>query len=232
MNRRFNHIAVIPARKNSKSLPFKNRFLFKYTAEFLKSSKLFDKVYVNSDDLRLKNFAKQYGFIFFKRQRNLANDATCIKKVFTDMKIKLRFSSNTFIWLFYIPIVYKNLNDFKKSIKLVEEKKLRSICGFKEVDTHPFNTWYLKKNKPFQFVKNNICRRQDLPKAYSHHHYICGFNIKYLHQLNNELIFKNTFPILINKKTSKKLIEVDTRIDLKKFKEISKNEKTKNKKFK
>lgn len=232
MKRKFNHIAVIPARKDSKSLPFKNRFLFKYTAEFLQNTKLFDKVYVNSDDLHLKDLAKKYGFIFFKRQKNLANDTTCIKKVFTDMKIKLKFSSNTFIWLFYIPIVYKDLNDFKKSIELVEKKKLKSICGFKEVDTHPLNTWYLKKNKPFQFVKNNICRRQDLPIAYSHHHYICGFNIKYLHQLNNELIFKHTFPILINKKTSKNLIEVDTRVELKKFKEISKNEKTKNKKFK
>ena len=45
-----------------------------------------------------------------------------------------------------------DLNDFKKSIELVEKKKLKSICGFKEVDTHPLNTWYLKKNKPFQFV--------------------------------------------------------------------------------
>ena len=120
----------------------------------------------------------------------------------------------------------------KSQLNQQKKKKLKSVCGFKEVITHPLNTWYLKKNKPFQFVKNNICRRQDLPKAYSHHHYICGFDIKYLHQLNNELIFKNTFPILINKKTSKKLIEVDTRIELKKFKEISKNEKTKNKKFK
>ena len=222
MKNKYEHIAVIPARKNSKSLPFKNRFLFKYTAEFLKKAKLFDKIYVNSDDDHLKYLASQYGFHFFKRQKNLANDTTCIKKVFTDMKIRLNFSSNTFIWLFYIPIVYKNLNDFKNSIKLVEKKNLKSICGFKLADTHPFNTWYLKKNKPFQFIKNNICRRQDLPKAYSHHHYICGFNIKYLNKLNNELIFKHTFPILINKKTSKKLIEVDTRLDLIKFRQIKK----------
>ena len=65
----FNHIAVIPARKNSKSLPNKNRFLFKYTAEFLKNNKLFDKVYVNSDDIILKKLANKYGFIFFKRKR-------------------------------------------------------------------------------------------------------------------------------------------------------------------
>ena len=55
----FQHIAVIPARRNSKSLPFKNRFLFKFTAEFLKDNKLFDKVYVNSDDLHLKSLAQK-----------------------------------------------------------------------------------------------------------------------------------------------------------------------------
>ena len=47
-----------------------------------------------------------------------------------------------------------------------------------------------KKNKPSQFIKNDFCRRQDFPKAYSHHHYICGFDVKYLKKLNNELIFK------------------------------------------
>ena len=34
MTNTFNHIAVITARKNSKSLPYKNRILFKYTADF------------------------------------------------------------------------------------------------------------------------------------------------------------------------------------------------------
>jgi CMP-N-acetylneuraminic acid synthetase len=220
MKHNFEHIAVIPARKNSKSLPFKNRFLFKYTAEFLKENKLFDKVYVNSDDPYLEILAKKYDFNFFKRQKKLAKDTTCIKEVFIDMNKKLRFSNKTFIWLFYIPLVYKNISDFRKSFKLVEDKKLKSICAFKEAETHPMSSWYIKKNKPFQFIKNNLCRRQDFTKAFSHHHYICGFNTKYLNQLNNELIFKNTFPILLNDYTSKKLIEVDTKKELKKFKKF------------
>ena len=77
--------------------------------------------------------------------------------------------------------------------------------------------WYLKKNKPYQFIKNDICRRQDFPEAYSHHHYICGFKLNYLNKLNNELISRSTFPILLNDYTSKKLIEVDTPNELKKF---------------
>tara|TARA_B100000902_G_C27304189_1_gene914469 strand:+ start:1371 stop:2042 length:672 start_codon:yes stop_codon:yes gene_type:complete len=222
MSNYFQHIAVIPARRNSKSLPFKNRFLFKYTAEFLKNNKLFNKVYVNSDDPHLRNLSKKYDFNFFKRKKKLANDSTCIKEVFVDMSKKLKFSRNTFIWLFYIPIVYKNNKDFKRSIKIVEEKKLNSICAFKKTETHPMSCWYIKKNKPIQFIKNDLCRRQDFPLAYSHHHYICGFHVKFLKKLNNELIYKDTYPILLNSKTSKKLIEVDTPEELKRLKKMSK----------
>ena len=229
MNYKHEHIAVIPARKNSKSLPFKNRFLFKYTAKFLKNNKLFKKVYVNSDDKYLKILAKKNGFDFFNRQKKFAQDTTCIKEVFTDMRKKIDFPDNTYIWLFYIPLVYKNNNDFKKSIKLVEKKKLKSICAFIRAKTHPMSCWKVKKNKISQYIKNDLCRRQDFPSAYSHHHYICGFDIKYLNKLNSELLSRDTFPILLNEYTSKKLLEVDTPEELKKFKKIKQNEKAENK---
>ncbi len=222
MKNNFEHIAVIPARKNSKSLPFKNRFLFKHTAEFLIKNKLFKKVYVNSDDTHFREISNKYSFEFFKRKKSLAKDSTCIKEVFIDMIDRLKLNNKTFIWLFYIPLVFKNNSHFKNSIKLVEDNNLKSIMSFKEVETHPMSCWYFKKNKPFQFIKNDICRRQDLTKAYSHHHYICGFNAKYIKKLNNELIFNDTYPIFLNKNISKKLIEVDTPEELKKFKKINK----------
>ena len=94
------------------------------------------------------------------------------KKVFIDMNNKLNFPKNTYIWLFYIPLVYKNKIDFKKAIKLVEKKKLKSICSFIPAKTHPMSCWKVKKDEVSQFIKNDLCRRQDFPKAYSHHHYI------------------------------------------------------------
>ena len=63
-------------------------------------------------------------------------------------------------------------------------------------------------------------------KAYSHRNYICGFNTKYLNKLNNELIFKNTFPILLNKNT-KKPMEIDTPEEYIKFKKVNKMKKLK-----
>ena len=35
MKKKINHIAIIPARKNSKGLKLKNRLLFDYTEKFL-----------------------------------------------------------------------------------------------------------------------------------------------------------------------------------------------------
>ena len=164
--------------------------------------------------------ANKYGFIFFKRKKELAGDKISIKDVFIDMTKKIKFKKNTFIWLFYIPLVYKNNIDFKRSKKLVEKKNLKSICSFKNADTHPMTCWYFNKNKPFQFIQNNLYRRQDYPQAYSHHHYICGLKLKFSKKLNNELIFKNTYPILLDNKTAKKLIEVDTHSEYKKLKKM------------
>ena len=132
----------------------------------------------------------------------------------------LKFDKNTFIWLFYIPLIYKNEKDFKKAIKLVNQHKIKSICSFKEAETHPHSCWYMKNHKPKQFIKNDLCRRQDFIKAYSHHHYICGFDVDIIKKLNNELIYKNTYPLILNRETSKKLIEVDTPEEYKKFKKL------------
>ena len=44
----------------------------------------------------------------------------------------------------------------------------------------------------------------------------------YEKRLNNELIFRHTFPIILNDKTSRKLIEIDTPEEMKQFKKINK----------
>ena len=70
MQKKLKHIAIIPARKNSKGLKFKNRILFNYTAKFLKKIKWFNQVIVASDDEYLINSKKfKFNFITEKNAR-------------------------------------------------------------------------------------------------------------------------------------------------------------------
>ena len=60
--------------------------------------------------------------------------------------------------------------------------------------------------------------KKDLPKAYSHFHYLSCFKIGEINQLNEELINSFTTPIFLNNHTAKNLIEIDTIDDVKRLK--------------
>ena len=62
------HIALIPARKNSKGVKFKNRILFNKTAEFVKKLKFLNNIYVSSDDEKILLQAKKNNFRIHKRK--------------------------------------------------------------------------------------------------------------------------------------------------------------------
>ena len=54
------HIGIIPARKNSKGVPKKNRYLFDYLGTFLTKHGLFDQIIVTSDDPVLLEKARNF----------------------------------------------------------------------------------------------------------------------------------------------------------------------------
>ena len=78
-----------------------------------------------------------------------------------------------------------------------------------------------KNNKIFQFINNDYYRRQDLPSAYFHHHYLCCFKINALPHLNNELIYNKTYPVIL-KKNSEMIPEIDNLKDFIFFKDLKK----------
>ena len=51
-------------------------------------------------------------------------------------------------------------------------------------------SWKIFRNKITKFIKNDIYRRQDLPKAYYHFHYISCFKVSEVKKLNSEMINK------------------------------------------
>ena len=51
-----------------------------------------------------------------------------------------------------------------------------------------FGVTIKSQKKLTQYIKNNVCRRQDLPEALRYYHYLCCFRVDELNKLNSELI--------------------------------------------
>jgi CMP-N-acetylneuraminic acid synthetase len=209
------HVAFIPARKGSKGFKFKNRILFSHTANFINQIDWFDEVIVSTDDPVINELASQNGYSVHVRPESLASDDVSIKAVLQDYLSGPDNKLNAHIWLFYLTVLYRSLEDFLISKKLVEVDKARSVCSFIKAKTHPYDSWLYKKDKTLtKYIDNDVYRRQDKPDAWEHYHYVCCFESYELNSLNSELIGKSTVPMFLSDETSAKLIEVDTEQDL------------------
>ena len=220
MIKNFEHIAVIPARAGSIGFPKKNQIFFDKTADFLDKISWLNDVVVTSNDKIVLDKARSRNYKSYHRSNSLSGPEISIKSVFQDLINSMFLNEDKIFWLFYIPILYKNISDFEKAKSIIERKNIQSLCSFIPAKSHPLNTWKFdeKKNKILKYIDNDIFRRQDLPPAWTHHHYICCFKTSFLEHLNNELINSDTFPFFISEKNSKNLIEVDTLQDFKNWK--------------
>ena len=216
------NIAIIPARKNSTGFKNKNLKFFDSTALFVKKLKIFDQIITSSNDTRILNKATKYKFEIHKRKKKFSGSKISIKSTLSNIVSEMKLKNNDILWLFYVSLLYRRKSDFLNLKSFVSKKNFKSLCTFKKIKNqdHPYYSWgyNLKKRKIFQYIKNNCYRRQDLPRAYSHIHYISCFKIKELKNLSDELINKNTYPIFLNENLEKKLIEIDTNKDLKAYK--------------
>jgi len=219
------HIAIIPARMNSQGFKFKNRKFFQYTVDFLNSVDWMQKTIVSTDDPFLVEEAKKHGFEIHKRPEELAGSAVSIKAVFSSVINDMDIKDDDVLWLIFLPLLYKNKKDFDNCKKIIEQKDVRSLCTFISAKSHPFNCWKYDKNdkKLTKYIDNDVFRRQDLPPAWEHYHYICCFKAGEINKLNSELVNSITYPVFLDKKTTEKLVEIDTPDDYEEWKKIKKN---------
>lgn len=216
-------IAVIPARAGSKGFPLKNRKFFGFTADFLDKHGWFERVIVSTDDEVVAAAARERGYAVHERPKELAGDAVSIKSVFERVVADLALPPQAVLWLFYLPLVYKRAKDFESARRIMDSGKAESLCGFVPAKTHPYNCWKHdeKAGRLEQFVANDAFRRQDLPAAWMHHHYVCAFRVRELPKLNSELVNARTHPYFIEREVVDTLIEIDTPEDYERWLEVS-----------
>jgi len=217
------HIAIIPARMGSQGFKFKNRKLFSYTADCLDKVLWIQKIIVSTDDPVVEKNAKERGYDIHKRLAYLAGPKISIKQVFESVIKDKRIKNEDILWLFYLPVLYKNENDFQAARKIIEKDGINSLCSFIPARSHPYNCWrYDDDTKRIkQYIPNDVFRRQDLPPAWMHYHYLCCFKVFELQHMNSELINHNTFPMFLSNETADQLMEVDTPEDYERWKRMS-----------
>ncbi len=150
------HYAFIPARKGSKGFKDKNLIFFKNTANFLKRNKLFDEVYVSSNDNKIKKLSDFYNFKFHKRKNIFSGDKISIKETLKNFIGENNIQPHSIIWLFYIPILYKNLDDFKKAKKITKKNFLKVYVHLKKFIIHPIIVGIKKVIKCFNILRTII----------------------------------------------------------------------------
>lgn len=215
------NIAIIPARLGSVGFKFKNRKFFDLTADFIDKSKLFDEVVVTTNDEIIKEYSQKRKYTIHHRNEYLSGGDISIKAVFVNMVEELKIDPNANLWLFYLPIIYKNQKDFSSAVELVNKSNLSSLMSFVSATTHPYTCWKHVNGKMEQFIANNAFRRQDMPEAWTHYHYVCSIKASYLSSVNDELIGVKTHPLFLDQKTKDSLIEIDTPEDYEKAKALN-----------
>lgn len=204
---------VIPARRNSKGLPFKNRKLITYTLDNLPKNILND-VILSTDDEKLLEIGESYGIKCVNRDPSLAQDETSTKDVILDLKNCGLINDHEIVVMLYLTYPQRNWLDILGALEFFNKNNGKSLLCRKELNgTHPY--LYLLEVNDFmgkQLVPHNLYRRQDYPKVFEISHFISVFSVSELDNLNKNLYNDQTIFYSIDN-----IIDVDTQNDLNKF---------------
>ncbi len=160
------NIAFIPARGGSKRLPKKNMLeingipMISYTIRAAKSSKLFHKIVVSSDNEEILNIAKQENVSYDKRPDELGADEIAIKDVLKEFlqRTKKKIYDNVFILSPTSPL--RTELDINKAYTIYKENKKKTLISIVKYWFMPeFSLSYCNENivktdNPVVYLKN------------------------------------------------------------------------------
>lgn len=173
---------LIPARMGSKGWPWKNRILFKYTAEVIKSFK--DYVIVSSNDDIILSMADSYGFEKIIRPPEFSSDTADMICVLDHAAKSVNMKDDDIIVLLYLTSPGRTMTEINEAVKTFILSESKSLVCRVPVKTSPYMCIHESGR---QVVKHNLYRRQDFPKCYEIKHYIAIYRVDEIKRLNNLL---------------------------------------------
>ena len=201
---------IIPARKNSKGLPYKNRKLLSFTLSTIPKN-LEKDVYITTDDKEIINAVKHTSINIRNRPEELSQDETSTKDVVVDCVSN--FASGDLVVMLYLTYPERTWNDIKDAIKFFKDNNAKSMLCSMPVKSSPFLCMYREKDfKGSQVIEHNLYRRQDYRECFEISHFICIFKKSELKNLNNNMYNSDTLFYQINR-----VIDIDEKKDFEKF---------------
>ncbi len=203
---------IIPARRDSKGLPFKNRKLLDYTINNM-PIELHEKTIVTTNDEKIIEKLSATNINVLRRDEQLCLDDISIKDVMLDVVKKFQMKSNDTIVMLYLTSPDRKFSDIEKILGYYYERKIKTLTCCVEPKTHPYLVLFKKENqKGEQVVKHDLYRRQDYPECFEIRHFVCIFQVDEIQKLNSNMYNESTIFYKIDSD-----IDVDHENDLKEF---------------
>ena len=203
---------IIPARRDSKGFPFKNRKLLDYTINNI-PIELHEKTIVTTNDEKIIEKLSATNINVLRRDEQLCLDDISIKDVMLDVVKKFQMKSNDTIVMLYLTSPDRKFSDIEKILGYYYERKIKTLTCCVEPKTHPYLVLFKKENqKGEQVVKHDLYRRQDYPECFEIRHFVCIFQVDEIQKLNSNMYNESTIFYKIDSD-----VDVDHENDLKEF---------------
>ena len=201
---------VIPARRGSKGVPFKNRILLEHTLNIIPDSLKGDVIISTDDDFIIEK-AKEYKVKAVRRSDKLSSDEASVKDVLINLIKNENISCQQTIIMLYLTYPERTWEEVENILSFFNDNDAKSVLCKKEVKTHPHMCMFEAADglRGEQVVRHNLYRRQDYPKCFEISHYMCAIKASEVNNLNKNLYNEDTFFYQIEDK-----IDIDYKKDL------------------
>lgn len=214
-------VGIIPARGGSKGIKNKNiklllgKPLIAYTIEAALESRVFDRVIVSTDSLKIKRVAQRYGAQApFLRPKHLAKDNAptipALRHAIRFLEQKTGFRPDLIVILQPTSPLRKP-EHIKEALDKFLSTKSDSVVSVCEERYSPYSMAKLVKNKVQPFLKESsrYTRRQDLPVVYRFNGAVYVTRTDIIMK-RDDIVTKNTAAIIMGYEES---VDIDTGLD-------------------
>jgi len=201
---------VIPARRGSKGVPFKNRILLEHTLNIIPDSLKSDVIISTDDDFIIEK-AKEYKVKAVRRSDKLSSDEASVKDVLINLIKNENIGCQQTIIMLYLTYPERTWEEVESILSFFNDNDAKSVLCKKEVKTHPHMCMFEAADglRGEQVVRHNLYRRQDYPRCFEISHYMCAIKASEVNNLNKNLYNEDTFFYQIEDK-----IDIDYKKDL------------------